>query len=93
VPPSTPGAAPLPAANAEVDASGTNKVRIEPRAYQATVQVVALNVRTKPGMHGQVFVVVHQGDVLDVAGFTHNWAAADINGRLGFVHRTMISAP
>jgi hypothetical protein len=93
VPPPAPGAAPLPAANAEVDASGTNKVRVEPRPYQATVQVAALNVRTKPGMNGAVFLVVHRGDALDVAGFTHGWAATDVNGRLGFVHRTMISAP
>jgi hypothetical protein len=93
VPPAAPGAAPLPAANAEVDASGTNKVRIEPQPYQATVQVGALNVRDKPGMHGTVIAVVHLGDLLNVAGFTHDWAAFDRNGRLGFVHRTLVSAP
>jgi hypothetical protein len=44
-------------------------------------------------MHGAVIAVVHLGDVLDVAGFTHDWAAVDRNGRLGFVHRTLVSAP
>ncbi len=93
VPPAAPGGVALPAANAEVDASGTNKVRIEPQPYPATVQAAAVNVRDKPGMHGAVIAVVHLGDVLDVAGFTHDWAAVDRNGRLGFVHRTLVSAP
>ena len=92
-PPASPGATPLPAAKVEVDASGTNKVRVEPRPYQATVAPHTLNVRAKPGMHGEPFAWAHRSDVLDVVGFTHDWAAIDMGGRLGFVHRTTISAP
>ena len=73
VPPAAPGAAPLPAANAEIDASGTNKVRIEPQPYQATVQVGSLNVRDKPGMHGTVIAVVHLGTSL-------TWPASPTTG-------------
>ena len=68
--------------------SGSSRSRTRQRSRWA-----ALNVRDKPGMHGTVIAVVHLGDVLDVAGFTHDWAAFDRNGRLGFVHRTLVTAP
>jgi hypothetical protein len=88
-----PGGPELPAANAQVRTGHGNEVRIEPHAYQATVIPAGLNVRTLPGMHGTPFEVVHAGDVLPVTGFTHQWAAVDRNGRLGFVHRKFITAP
>jgi hypothetical protein len=68
-------------------------VRIEPHPYVATVIPAALNVRRLPGMHGAAFEVVHVGDSLQVTGFTHDWAAVDRNGRLGFVHRSKVTAP
>ncbi|MGH9215139.1 MAG: hypothetical protein ACRDZS_02705 [Acidimicrobiales bacterium] len=83
----------LPAANAEVRRAGRNQVLIEPHPYQATVLPQVLNVRTLPGMHGTPFAWPHRGDVLHVAGFTHDWAAVDINGRLGFVHRSKVTPP
>ena len=88
-----PGPIPLPAANAQVRRGRGNEVRIEPHPYQATVIPAGLNVRTLPGMHGRPFEVVHAGDVLQVSGFTHQWAAVDRNGRLGFVLATKITPP
>ena len=66
---------------------------IEPNVYEATVTAAALNVRTHPHMGGAVFKVVHNGDALRVAGFTHNWAGIDVDGELGFVHRNHITPP
>ena len=91
--PAAPGRPELPAANAQVRAGHGNEVRIEPHPYVATVIPAALNVRRLPGMHGAAFEVVHAGDSLQVTGFTHDWAAVDRNGRLGFVHRSKVSAP
>ncbi|MFV0457765.1 MAG: hypothetical protein ACK5MT_03200 [Actinomycetales bacterium] len=93
VAPGVPGAPALPAANAQVRRGRGNEVRVEPHSYRATVSVGAAHVRTLPGMHGRSFAIVHLGDALDVAGFTHNWAAIDRNGRLGFILRTLISPP
>lgn len=83
----------LPAANAEVRRAGRNLVRIEPQPYEARVIPHVLNVRSLPGMHGTPFAWPHAGDALAVVGFTHDWAAVDVNGRLGFVHRTKITPP
>jgi hypothetical protein len=91
--PVVPGGVELPAANAQVRAGHGNEVRIEPRPYLATVIPAGLNVRTLPGMHGTAFAVVHAGDVLQVTGFTHDWAAVDRGGRLGFVHRSKVTPP
>jgi hypothetical protein len=91
--PVAPGGPLLPAANAQVRTGHGNEVRIEPLAYQATVIPAGLNVRRLPGMHGAPFEVVHAGDVLQVAGFVHDWAAVDRNGRLGFVLRTLVTPP
>ncbi len=91
--PAAPGGPALPAANAQVRAGHGNEVRIEPQPYLATVIPAGLNVRRLPGMHGSPFEVVHAGDVLQVTGFTHDWAAVDRNGRLGFVLRTKVTPP
>jgi Bacterial SH3 domain len=94
--PSTPpvgGGAALPNANAELVHTGDNRVLIEPRPYVATVLAAGLNVRDRPHMGGSVIDVVHAGDVLNVAGFTHNWAGIDLDGTLGFVHKNFITAP
>ncbi len=91
--PSATGGPSLPAANAQVRAGHQNEVRVEPNPYVATVIAGALNVRSLPGMHGSVFEVVRAGDQLQVAGFTHDWAAVDRNGRLGFVFRKFVTPP
>lgn len=91
--PAAPGRPELPAANAQVRARHGNEVRIDPHPYVATVVPAALNIRRLPGMHGAVFEVVHAGDTLQVTGFTHDWAAVDRGGRLGFVHRSKVTAP
>jgi hypothetical protein len=88
-----PGGPELPAANAQVRPGRGNEVRIEPHPYLATVIPAGLNVRALPGMHGTPFEVVHVGDVLQVTGFTHEWAAVDRAGRLGFVHRRFVTPP
>jgi hypothetical protein len=88
-----PGGPELPAANAQVRTGHGNEVRVEPHPYLATVIPAGLNVRTLPGMHGTPFEIVHAGDVLQVTGFTHDWAAVDRHGRLGFVHRSKVTAP
>ena len=92
--PVAPGGVELPAANAQVRAGHGNEVRIEParRTWRRCLPA-GLNVRTLPGMHGTPFEVVHKGDVLQVTGFTHAWAAVDRAGRLGFVHRSFVTAP
>lgn len=92
-PPAVGGGPALPAANAQVRVGHGNEVRIEPQPYVATVIPAALNVRSLPGMHGAVFEVVHVGDTLQVTGFTHDWAAVDRGGRLGFVHRSKVTPP
>jgi hypothetical protein len=91
--PAVGGGASLPNANAELRHTGDNRVLIEPNPYEATVLPHALNVRSLPGMHGTPFAWVHRGDVLSVAGFTHDWAGIDIDGRLGFVYRHEITPP
>ncbi len=89
--PGGPGAP--PDANAELVHTGDNRVLIEPRPYAATVLAAGLNVRDRPHMGGSVIDVVHAGDVVNVAGFTHNWAGIDLDGTLGFVHKNFITAP
>ena len=87
------GGAALPNANAEIRHTGDNRVLVEPQPYEATVVPAALNVRSQPGMHGTPFALLHAGDVVHVAGFTHDWAGIDMGGRLGFVHRSKITPP
>lgn len=91
--PAAAGGPDLPAANAQVRKGHGNEVRIEGQPYVATVTASALNVRTLPGMHGSVFEVVKSGDQLQVSGFTHDWAAVDRAGRLGFVFRKFVTPP
>jgi hypothetical protein len=91
--PAAAGGPSLPAANAQVRPGHQNEVRVEPNPYVATVIAGGLNVRTLPGMNGSVFEVVRKGDQLQVAGFTHDWAAVDRNGRLGFVFRKFVTPP
>jgi hypothetical protein len=83
----------VPEANVEVLGTGGNRVFVEPHPYLATVLPHALNVRTLPSMRGEPFAWLHRGDAVQVVGFTHNWAAVDRNGRLGFVYRTKVSSP
>jgi hypothetical protein len=94
--PSTPAAGGAPAkpnANAELVHTGDNRALILPHPYAATVLAAALNVRDRPHMGGSVIHVVHAGDSLNVAGFTHDWAGIDLDGRLGFVHKSFITPP
>jgi hypothetical protein len=93
--PEAPGAGgvALPAANAELRTTGDNRALIEPHVYEATVTADALNVRELPHMGGDVFKVVRAGQHVKVAGFTHNWAGIDVDGKLGFVHRSWITPP
>jgi hypothetical protein len=90
---------PLPAANADVFPNGKgpamNDIRIEPNVYTATVVPPAfvLNVRILPSMAGKAFHWLKRGEKVNVMGFVHNWAAVDINGRLGFAHKNFLSAP
>ena len=93
VPPVAPGGVALPGANAQVRAGHRNEVLVDPHPYDAGVIPAAANVRTLPGLHGKAFTVVHAGDTVHVAGFTHDWAAVDIKGRLGFIHRTLVTPP
>jgi hypothetical protein len=93
VPPAGPGGVALPGANAQVRAGHGNEVLVVPHPYDASVIPGAVNIRTLPGLHGKPFAVAHAGDILHVAGFTHDWAAVDRNGRLGFIHRTLVTPP
>jgi hypothetical protein len=92
-PPPVAGGAALPAANAELVHTGDNRALIEPRPYEATVTAAVLNVRDRPHMGGTVFTTVRLGESVSVAGFTHNWAGIDLDGKLGFVHRSFITPP
>lgn len=93
VPPAAPGGVALPGANAQVRTGRRNEVLVDPHPYDAGVIPAAANVRTLPGLHGRAFTIVHAGDTLHVAGFTHDWAAVDMKGRLGFIHRTLVTPP
>lgn len=89
-----PGGTTVSLENANVQiGTGMNRVRVEPRPYIATVLPHALNVRRRPSMRGAAFAWLKQGDSANVMGFTHNWAAVDIRGQLGFVHRNFITSP
>jgi SH3-like domain-containing protein len=44
-------------------------------------------------MAGKPFHWLKRGEQVNVMGFVHNWAAVDINGRLGFAHKNFLSAP
>jgi hypothetical protein len=83
----------LEPANAQLGRGAMNRIRIEPQEYEATVLPYALNVRRGPSMAYPPFFWVHRGDTVRVMGFTHDWAAIDANGKLGFVYRTQISPP
>jgi hypothetical protein len=99
VSPSGGGGPALPAANADVFSNrlgpAMNDVRIEPNIYTAEVIAPAhvLNVRSLPSMAGRPIHYLRRGDTVNVMGFVHNWAAVDINGRLGFAHKNFLSAP
>lgn len=83
----------VPNANAEIMGRGVNQVLVEPNPYEATVLPDALNVRPAPHMNNEPFAWLHKDDVVRVMGFTHNWAAIDQDGELGFVHRSKITPP
>ncbi len=92
------GGATLHPANADVfDPPGPamNDVRIEPNIHQATVVAPAhvLRIHATPANSGAVFHWARRGDNLQVMGFVHNWAAVDINGRLGFAYNRFLSPP
>jgi hypothetical protein len=97
--PAKSGGSALPESNADVFPNGKgpalNDVRIEPDVYTATVipPVFIINVRNLPSMAGKPFHWLKRGEQVNVMGFVHNWAAVDINGRLGFAHRNLLSAP
>jgi hypothetical protein len=86
------GAAP-PLANVRIPLHARNTVFVEPHPYVATVTVPVVNVRNGPGMGHSTFTMRRIGDSLNVTGFTDDWAAVDINGRLGFVSKPLITAP
>jgi hypothetical protein len=82
-------------ANAEITGDVINDAFVRSEPYVATVvpTIWALNVRKWPNMAGAPFAWLHPGDTVNVMGFVHSWAAVDINGKLGFVYKTKISAP
>jgi|GEM_PF-861625 len=92
------GAKDLPAANADAfpgKAPAMNDVRVESNPYVATVipPAFVLNVRKQPTMKGEPFHWLKRGETVKVMGFVHQWAAVDINGKLGFAHGNFLSAP
>jgi hypothetical protein len=92
------GAVALPAANADAfpgKAPAMNDVRVESNPYEATVipPAFVLNVRKQPTMKGEPFHWLKRGDTVKVMGFVHQWAAVDINGKLGFAHGNFLSPP
>jgi hypothetical protein len=92
------GAADLPAANADAfpgRAPAMNDVRIESNPYEATVipPAFVLNIRKQPTMKGEPFHWLKRGETVKVMGFVHQWAAVDINGKLGFAHGHFLSPP
>jgi len=92
------GAAALPAANADAfpgKAPAMNDVRVESNPYEATVipPAFVLNVRKQPTMKGEPFHWLKRGETVKVMGFVHQWAAVDINGKLGFAHGNFLSPP
>jgi hypothetical protein len=92
-----PGEPEIDAANVQVRGTGKNRVLVVLNPYAATVLASVLNVRDLPGLHGTPFAWAKKGDVLNVVGFTHDWAGVDITsagkGKLGFVHRAWITPP
>ena len=92
------GVADLPPANADAfpgKAPAMNDVRVESNPYLATVipPAFVLNVRKQPTMKGEPFHWLKRGETVKVMGFVHQWAAVDINGKLGFAHGNFLSPP
>jgi hypothetical protein len=87
-PPSGPS---MPVANVPIAGSAGNIVRVEPGAHAAEVTPHALRVHRGPRNASPVFHYLGRGDRVHVMGYTHGWAAVDINGTLGFVYGTFLA--
>jgi hypothetical protein len=82
-----------PLANVRIPGDARNTEFVDPHPYVATVTVAICNIRPSPSTVRAPIGVRHLGDTLNVSGFTHDWAAVDVNGRLGFVHKKLITPP
>ncbi len=83
----------LPKANAQVRKGKRNEVRIEPQPFEAVVLASRVNIRPQPNMSVPAFAVAKKGETLPAVGFAHDWVGIDRSGRLGFVHRTLVTGP
>jgi Domain of unknown function (DUF4157) len=92
-PPAVGGGPPPDLANVRIPGSALNAAYVSPRPYIATVTVAVANVRPSPSQARDPIGTVKLGNTVNVAGFTHDWAAIDFNGKLGFIHKALITPP
>ena len=92
-PPPVGGGAPLPIANLALPGSATNTLVVSGHPYLAHVTVPNAKVRKGPAAANPSFVTLPNAAAVRVMGFSGGWAAADINGRLGFMLQGELSPP
>src|SRR5277367_4161511 len=92
-PPPIGGGAPLPVGNLALPGSATNTLVVSGHPYLAHVTVPNAKVRNGPAAGNPSFVTLPNTSAVHVMGFSGGWAAADINGRLGFILQGELSPP
>jgi hypothetical protein len=90
--PSKPGATPPPLANARVPGSRKNTEFIDAEnPYVATVNVKIANVRPSASITRPPIGSLKLGKTVNVVGSVGDWKAIDFNGKLGFVHKSLLT--
>ncbi len=91
--PAVAGAAPLPIANLALPGSATNTLLVSGHPYLAHVIVPQATLRNGPAIAQPSFAHLPNGSSVRIMGFSGGWAAADLNGRLGFIVQGELSPP
>jgi len=89
------GGAGQPLANLALPGSATNTLLLTGRPYAALVKAVPNTiVRNGPSLTShQGIMSLGNGATVRVMGFTGDWAAVDVWGRVGFIHQNDLSPP
>jgi len=91
--PAVAGAAPLPIANLALPGSATNTLLVSGHPYLAHVIAPHATLRNGPAIPQPSFAHLPNGSSVRIMGFSGGWAAADLNGRLGFIVQGELSPP
>jgi hypothetical protein len=82
----------LPIANVGLpDSPGTNRLLVTGSPHLAHVSVATASVRREPAARRPPIAVLHSGDEVRVSGSVGDWRAVNVNGKLGFIHKTELT--